>query len=234
MDDKFTPVLLASVLTLMATVLVKAFVIPWVQARTRRIERWETSVVELASLVDDTFPRVVAEFRSAAQTELIYRSILDNPDFDQDRLREALPQAKTARQQADDIVDQHRRRLKILVNRVAKRRSRAVFWAGFRTRELLMDFKLSNVTSSMVMDELQSPDDEKWTTAWAEYQASAKEFSDLVDELASAMRPPALELRKRFLRRSKTWLKAHVGRGSRPSAAVTSGDNPDTTPAPSP
>lgn len=48
-------VLLGGVITLAATCLVQIFVIPWVQARSRRREKWEKDVAELLVVFEEEF-----------------------------------------------------------------------------------------------------------------------------------------------------------------------------------
>jgi hypothetical protein len=48
-------VLLGGVITLIVTALVQIFLIPWVQRRTRAIERWEKDIDKLLDLVNDEF-----------------------------------------------------------------------------------------------------------------------------------------------------------------------------------
>jgi hypothetical protein len=235
MGDKYTPVLLAALLALAATLVIQVVVVPWVQARTRAIERWETSVTELASLVDEAVPRAAAEFRSAADGELIHRYMLDNPDYRQDGLREALSQARNERRQADAVLSQHRRQVKILVRRVTKRRNRAVPWRQFRMLQLRMDHELGNFTYLISLgDDLTEVDDPRLTDAWAKYQAAEKEFAKVVDDLATSMRPPPLDLRARLSRKIKGRFKPVLERGDaapRLSPALT---KPDAAPGPVP
>lgn len=84
----------------------------------------------------------------------------------------------------------------------------------------------------MSSDDLTAWDDPKWTVAWAEYADAEKRFTTLVQALASSMRLPKRQLRRRMVGRSKSWLKAHLGKGRRPSPAVTTGDKPDASPTP--
>ncbi|WP_406051306.1 hypothetical protein [Kribbella sp. NBC_00889] len=138
MDDKLIPVLVGAVLTLTATVLVQVVVVPWVQARTCRVERWETSVVELVSLLEEELPRAVSDCRSAAEAELTYRSLQDVADFDQNRVRESLQQALNSRREVNEVVGQRRRRMKVLVNRVTRVRRRAPMWRTFRVAQVML------------------------------------------------------------------------------------------------
>lgn len=194
MDDKYASLLLGSVLTLLATVLVQAFLVPWVQARTRRIERWETSVIELSILMEEALPRAVAEFLTAAQEELRYRTMLQDPSYNRDRVRESLPQLQSTRRQAAETLGQHRRQIRILMNRVTRWRRRAPFWLVLRAHELGLDVGLASVTRLMASDQLLGPYDEQWITAWKRLETKEEEFADLVDLLASSMRPPSWKL----------------------------------------
>src|SRR5690242_15085616 len=63
-------VLIGGMITLIVTALVQIFVIPWVQRRTRALERWEKDVVELMSLVNEQMNDALSKLQSICQDDV--------------------------------------------------------------------------------------------------------------------------------------------------------------------
>jgi len=210
-DDPLTPVLIAAVLTLLATVLVQSVVVPWVQARTRRRERWEAAVTELSSLVEEQLPRAVAEFREAADTERFYRSIKDDPQYDTNKINEGLRVAAASRREAAEIVGQHRKRMKLLTTRITRAHRKSPFWLRFRKGMLVLDFETSNATFGII-GVSDGPSDDEWNKLWKKQAEAKKKFVESVDHLATSMRPPSRELHRRAWRQAKTRIRRLAGR----------------------
>ena len=59
-------VLLGGLITLAVTALVQIVIIPWVQVRTRRRDRWEKDVIELDVLIRWELPSLLSRQRDAA------------------------------------------------------------------------------------------------------------------------------------------------------------------------
>ena len=62
--------LLGGLITLAGTAIVQIFIIPWVQTRNRRRERWEGDVIELETLLHDELPDAIVAARTSADRYL--------------------------------------------------------------------------------------------------------------------------------------------------------------------
>lgn len=86
-------------ITLAGTAVVQVIVIPQVQARTRRRERWENDVMELAALVDEELPPAIRGYHSADVVARVFRRL-----YRPDRREEDLVEAPLAHQPGRETV----------------------------------------------------------------------------------------------------------------------------------
>ena len=68
--ERVGQLLLGGLITLAGTAIVQIFIIPWVQTRNRRRERWEGDVIELETLLHDELPDAIAAARTSAERYL--------------------------------------------------------------------------------------------------------------------------------------------------------------------
>ena len=66
-------VLIGGLITLAVTAMVQILIIPWVQRRTRRLERWEDDVIELAALFEEQMPMLTVRFSRPLWDWQLYR-----------------------------------------------------------------------------------------------------------------------------------------------------------------
>jgi hypothetical protein len=97
-------VLIGGFITLAGTCLVQILVIPWVQARSRRRERWEKDVGDLLRLIECTLPRAVRRLDlaalepwSAVETK---RAFDEDEDPDDEGFREAIDRGREKAEEA--------------------------------------------------------------------------------------------------------------------------------------
>ena len=213
------PTFLGASLAFLAAVLIQALVIPWVQSRTRMRERWEDSVVELASLVEEQLPRAMRELLMAVDTERVFHSIKGDPNVDSDRLNERLKVAATERRRADEIVEQHLKRMRLLTTHIMRRRSGAPYWDGFKRRQRFVEIDATSISISGLVLNRTDVNYDEWKgtreTLWSEYEETANKFTKMVTDLESSMKPPPSRLMWRAWRATKSlpkrvnaWLKA--------------------------
>lgn len=78
--DRVVPVVIGAVIALVGTVLVQLWLVPLVDTRKRREQRWEEDVLALGQLLTLDQPRIVGELRS----ELYWLALLVDPPDDLD------------------------------------------------------------------------------------------------------------------------------------------------------
>ena len=170
-------VLLGGLITLAVTALVQIVIIPWVQARTRRRERWEKDVIELQTQLSFDLPGALGEAKIRGDR---VRS-LGMPD-------ETSPDFEAAEKCTDDLLAQVHR-LRILENRVRLERRQAIFWLRFGSR--VGDVGMAVIEASVLFAQ---PDsllaDEPWQAAWTEAGDHLDRAADWLSLVSVPMVPP--------------------------------------------
>lgn len=180
------PVLIGGGITLLGTFLVQVFVIPRVQAGTRRIERWEKDVVQLMAILDEELPRVLKGYKFAGSLPLFMEGFRQNPHFDQDKLTEGMQKAKREAQEANQAVGEQMSRLASLVGRIKLLRRDAPYWRRLDMRWTLLHMNLIIVQGA--------EDEAAWDREWERIDKARKGLVDLLHEVAIPMKPPSRRL----------------------------------------
>jgi hypothetical protein len=196
-DNQLPGLFLGALLAFVAALIVQAFVIPWVVVRIRRRERWETTLIDLLSLLEEQLPRAVARFRSEADSERLYRKLTGDAAYDQQRVSEALERATGARREAEDLVEQHVTRLRSLVARICRVHRRAPYWLRVQRDVLGVRVHRVIIAPSATLDD-DPLDDEKWDARWQSFDRYIKGLTDFVQPLALTMKPPPGPVQQRW------------------------------------
>lgn len=89
LGDRVAPVVIGAVIALLGTLLVQAIVVPRIEARKRREERWEEDVRAMGEFLTFDLPRAL----SALSRELHFAAMLQampKEDVDPERLEQIL------------------------------------------------------------------------------------------------------------------------------------------------
>ena len=262
MSDSFTArlllVLVTVVLTLLATYLIQARVVPKAQAKTRRLERWEDDLNQLDSLLADQLPRALNRFRIAAskergireQVEWVQRRPLDGSDAEQ-RLDPAPGDDAERRAEAEHYaqfidalrderfteyygVDEQLDRLSILVGRVRRIQPEGAFWGSLEVLARSLQRKASDYLWQAPGEiapwgEKPFNDDHAWTELLENRERVVRHLEDVVRR----MRPPSPwpERREGWNRVVRRAGSALTRRASRPPGSGEAGP-PASAPAP--
>ena len=187
--------LLGGLITLAGTALVQIFIIPWVQTRNRRRERWERDVIDLETLLHDELPQVIAAAQASAQR---YLREFRNAQPAQ-RISGAMAQLQAAAMEdARDLLDLVRS-VKSLEKRLRLLNRRARFWATLQRNLLVLTDQMANAAHAY---ERTGQDDETDRQVWRELRKSLDNATQTLELVSIPMKPPpAHELSARLFRR---------------------------------
>lgn len=126
-------VLLGGLVTLAVTCVVQIFVIPWVQHRGRRRERWEKNVTELLVLLEEQLPSTIRELSIAMS---VFRAVRvmeaqaprTGPGIRSSHYMQVYKEAREASKAAEEAAA----RAHLLLERVALVRRQSMYWTHLR------------------------------------------------------------------------------------------------------
>jgi hypothetical protein len=182
--------------TLVVTCLVQIFVVPRVQAHTRRRERWERSVDELVTVLDEELPRALNGYRSASVgIRIAPRWWRDDAETDQQKREALLAEWSREHREADRVVGENMARLGFLVRRISRLRPSAPYWGRLQARMLSLRVALWEVEP---WGDATTPDDDTWEAAWEKITAQREKLFEVVKQIADPPKPPPRMLLRRF------------------------------------
>jgi hypothetical protein len=82
-----TPTYLGALLALAAALLTQVLVIPWVQARSRRRERWQSAVSEMSAILEEDLDRAITRYHFVASRLLTHPEYTAAARGDKDALK---------------------------------------------------------------------------------------------------------------------------------------------------
>jgi len=103
--DRVMPVIVGALIALVGAVIVQLWLIPRVETRKRREQRWEEDVLALGELLTFEQPRAVSEFTAHLHIQVFFATVPDDVDPTQWAVRQSEAQEKlrTARDQFDHV-----------------------------------------------------------------------------------------------------------------------------------
>ncbi|MGZ0150158.1 hypothetical protein ACXJJ3_24065 [Kribbella sp. WER1] len=206
MQDKLIPVFVGAILALTTSVLLQSLIVPWVQSRTRRRERWERSIADLSVLVSDEIPKAMAEYRAAAGDERLFLTFRGDPKYDAMKVEEGLRAASEARREADRVISRLSRRLNNLNDRVISVRHKAPGWFPFTVAFFDLSMSISDITFAIY--QATPLDDDGWQSTWDQHRLAIDKYEEKVHALELSMRPPKRQLLRRLRRLAKSKVKS--------------------------
>jgi hypothetical protein len=220
-DDKLSLLVLGAVLTLISTFLVQSVVVPWTQARTRRRERWEKDVYELANLLEEQLPRLMSRLRATSMRVRLLRLAADDPAMDPRKVGELLRQAENDEQEVRDTADNESQQVVRLAERLKRWRPKAplwfeIYWIAGRLHIAIWEFGDSNADASV--------DEAEWDSRWQKQDRLRTELVNLVEPLAASMKPPPRALMKRARARLNVARESLTRRGANPRSPEEPGE----------
>ncbi|MEV0898366.1 hypothetical protein [Actinoplanes sp. NPDC049802] len=198
-------VLLGGLITLAVTALVQILIIPWVQRRTRRLERWEKDMVELATLLHEELPQAVSD---AYQTAVLHFSVKDSELHEEEFRKEMSDQHNAA------IIELHKltTRMHLLNRRVRLMKPNAPVWSAVTARIQHLDKTIRPVYA------LHIPKSENRiadiNSQWEEIRKDLVTAQERLDSIAIPMKPPpTTRLGTRAYRRRRRRLMRQLSQG---------------------
>jgi len=192
------PLLLGGLITLLGTVIVQVFVIPTVQRRMKRVERWQSRYDELTTFVEDDLGRAVERMDQAGRhTRALRESLRRHPAFQlspsgeagdevvagavAEITEEAETEERSARHALNDEID----RLRIRVRRLRRAGPSPSYYCNadwsvdrFRAARFIAD---DTHLGRMSRDE--------WVVAWDKVDRAREDLLDALERLSG---PPGL------------------------------------------
>jgi hypothetical protein len=180
------------IVTLIVLSVVQVFVIPQVQIRGRRRERWENDVGELRALLEEKLERAHDSLRSAGyQIRYLgdWKENLETNEGGKAYIDEALQAATAtfhdARKSIGELMAQMSRiedRIKLLNPKAAYWGRLNVGWMGLRVAMFAVEHDPSWGGERL--------DDEAWDAAWDKVRDRREVLLKIVKEVADEMKPP--------------------------------------------
>jgi hypothetical protein len=196
--DQLTGVIVGAGLTLVAALLVQTIVIPLVQRATRRRAQWETDILTLQSLLDEHLPRAIARYRAAADTERIWLQVKDDPNYDQDKIKQRFEEAGIVRDESEDLAAQRVVQVRSLVARACQLHKTSPRWRPVRLHEQQMRMHLQLMPDRYG----EHVDDDKWDAQWQKVNRARQALTDQIAPLALTMKPPDRQVIRRYARKA--------------------------------
>ncbi|GAA2611415.1 hypothetical protein GCM10010399_47830 [Dactylosporangium fulvum] len=223
MGDKILPVLLGGLITLVGTFLVQLYVVPRVQARTRRLERWEKDVIELVALIEEQLPLAVEAYHMASLGPRIARQRRNDPEADHDRLEMLLAEWTGEQREAREALGEKMSRLDVLHRRVRRENADAPYWTLLADQRRHFRIPIMQVDIWRI-DEDANPEDEEWETAWKRIDEEREKLLNVVLQIAEPPKPP-----RRPRLRTATRVRGIFG-GVRRRLSLSVGSRPERVP----
>lgn len=206
-DVNLTGLLVGAVLALVAAVFVQAVIVPWVQWRTRRRERWEEAVTELSVLVQVGLARRMRRFRSVVELERHLTSLVDDPEYNQERLDQTLRDERQRRRELDEEIDEELARVAALTARITSFKKNSLDSRRFEFEQVTLRFRISEVQLHSGLGKSANEDSESWPTVWDQYDKARKTFSDRLIALERSMKPPRRQLYRRTIAETRRYFQ---------------------------
>ncbi|MCA1601904.1 MAG: excalibur calcium-binding domain-containing protein, partial [Acidobacteria bacterium] len=193
--------ILGGILTLVAQAAIQLLVIPRVESRKRREDRWERDVLALGEVLTGQLPPVLREYSIKVKVLI---QLEGSEGLDTSKVRAFEDEARRAASELSSLNDS---RIKWLASRVtaAAPESQQLKKFRFRVMQVVM---CSSILSSWPYRE--EKDDEKFMQEVETYEKSVLELLTVVEELADMKHPPSRRQRlpKRWRARVR-WKRGH-------------------------
>jgi hypothetical protein len=186
--------LFGGLITLVVTALVQIIIIPLVQRRNRRLERWEKDMVELDELLHSELP--AAALRVEAKT---------NPDrFFERRFQDDPATLESI------ITDFHSsiQKTERLGRRVGLMGRRSPYWIALQHLLSYIALESGNMVAWAQFNK-QPPNIEKW---WHLHRSHIKDAADILNLVFDDMRPPPAFFGKSVAQRAEAMADKSIGR----------------------
>jgi hypothetical protein len=189
--------LLGGLITLAGTAVVQIFIIPWVQTRNRRRERWESDVIELETLLHGELPAAIAAAQASAQR---YLREFRNADPAQ-RISGPMARLETvATEDARDLLDLVRS-VSLLEKRVRLLNRRAPFWITLQRNLVVLTDQMASASNAY---QRTAQDDETDRQVWRGLQKALDKAVQTLELVAVPMKPPPTSDLSAWLFRRRT------------------------------
>ena len=189
-------VVVGGVVTLAGGVVLQVVIVPEVQARSRRRERWEDDLAELWSLLDEQVPRAVRRYRTTANVVRLMENIRDEPDINRRLYEEQQERLVAERAQARSTVEEHLDRLSVVEARVRRINSDEPLWQQLQLRLRLYQVFLPSFLWTAAGETVNAPTDEQIDSAWEVQEGHRTTVIRLLEPVVTSMRPPRTRMRR--------------------------------------
>jgi hypothetical protein len=203
--------ILGGLITLAGTCIVQILVIPWVQGRNRRRERWENNVTEMVTLLEEELPRALEHLRSETYKLRLVRVheaefAVSHPDKTKEFAEQFVAPILLSLREDSEKVSELRTRLRLLMERSMLVNRSAPLWRGVMRDVLTFDIQLWR--ADPLLESVLGLSDDAFTELWKEVNDRHEAAVATVKTISGPMRPPRTYPHRRLRR----WLTKQPSR----------------------
>lgn len=189
------PYLIGAASTFVVQFLIQVYVVPHVQTRKQRHERWLKDVLDLGELLTTSLQRLATEAWEKQYSFRVLREHEADPDFDQVKVKQELWERKLAARQAtqefNDLV--HSR-----VNWVADRIMALSGDSAQAVKFVSVSYRYRFKSVQLAPSEWENLSDDEFESYWKSERDLRTEMTNVVKKLSYLPRPPRATWRRRF------------------------------------
>ena len=187
--DVLLPYLVGAATALVVQLVVQLYVVPRVETRKRREDRWERNVLELAELLATDVAKSASEAKVAQWVCLDLRVMAADPSADRDKFERRLPGRLTeARHATSAFYDLATIRVRLLTSQIERFSPEAEDLGRFSAAVLRHRMAVAFVA---LWDENEDPSDAELDKRWDQEYEARVDLVDRVTRLAELPLPAA-------------------------------------------
>lgn len=196
--------------------LIQLYIVPRVETRKRREDRWERNVVELGELLTTNLADLANEARASQEFVCFLREEASGPEFDEEKVARGLREkTQEARQATRVFADTARGRIDYLANRVIGFSPESAQISKFQLLWMRYTFRLMWVTGWDSADRSSDAVNKSWDEERGARTALAKQVSLLAD----LRHPPRVSFAQRWWKRGVRLARRVVAKKPQSSGA---------------
>jgi hypothetical protein len=189
------PYLIGAASTFVVQFLIQVYVVPRIQTRKHREERWVKDVLDLGELLTTSVEKLAMEAREAQQFVRMMKEFSFGPEYDKAKVERELRERKLAAQQATRaLTDLVRSRVNWVADRIIMLSRNADEIVDFFRASYLYRLKLLKLSPY----EYQELTEGEFDAFWDSERELRADMTDKVKKLAYLSRPPRASWRRRL------------------------------------
>jgi hypothetical protein len=189
------PYLVGAASTFVVQFLIQVYVVPHVQTRKQRHERWLRDVLDLGELLTTSLQRLATEAWAKQYSFRVLKAHETDPEFDQATVKQWLWERKLAARQATQELDDL---VRFRVNWVADRIMALSGDSDQVVKFICVSFRYRMKNIQLAPSEWEDQSDEEFEAFWNSERELRTEMTDVVQKLSYLLHPPRVTWQRRF------------------------------------